>query len=188
MKLWFRLLWVLLSYRFRPPVKITDVGKHKFRVWPTDIDIFGHMNNGLYFSLMDVARFDLLKRTKAWGKCVEAKVHPVVVGETMTFRKELKPWQTFEVETGVLGWNNIAFFIRHRFVVNGQIYAEAAVRLRFLKSPKGTPSPDEVLEIMGGWDAPQPKLPDWIHQWEQSVGLPKGREDATSLWPNRKIS
>jgi acyl-CoA thioesterase FadM len=187
MKLWFRLVWVLLTYRFRPTLKISDVGKRKFRVWPTDIDIFGHMNNGLYFSLMDVARFDLLKRTKAWEMCAEVQVHPVVVGETMTFRKELKPWQTFEIETGVLGWNNIAFFIRHCFVVDGQIYAEAVVRLRFLKNPKGTPSPAEVLEIMGGWNAPRPKLAEWIHEWEKSVALPKGREAAPSLWPNREI-
>ncbi len=188
MKLWFRLLWVLLSYRFRPALKITDIGKRKFRVWPTDIDIFGHMNNGIYFSLMDVSRFDLLKRTKAWGLCVKAKVHPVVVGETMTFRKELKPFKTFEIESGVLGWNDIAFFIRQRFVVDGQIHAEAVVRLRFLKSPKGIPTPAEILEIMGGWDAPRPELPEWIHEWEKNVALPKGREDAASFWPDRKVS
>ncbi len=187
MKLWFRLVWVLLSYRFRPSLKFTDVGRRKFRVWPTDIDIFGHMNNGVYLTLMDVARFDLLKRTGAWGMCARAKVHPVVVGETVTFRKELKPWKTFEIETGVLGWNAIAFFIRQRFVVDGQIHAEAVVRLRFLKSPKGIPTPDEVLEIMGGWDAPRPELPEWIHEWEKSVALPKGREDTPSLWPGRRV-
>ena len=48
---------------------------------------------------------------------------------------------------------------------DGQIHAEAVVRLRFLKSPKGIPTPDEVLEIMGGWDDPRPELPEWIHEW-----------------------
>lgn len=187
MKLWFRLLWVLLSYRSRASLQISDVGRRKFRVWPTDVDIFGHMNNGIYFSLMDVARFDLLKRTGAWKRCVDAKVHPVVVGETMTFRKELKPGQTFYIESAVAGWNEVAFFIRQRFVVNGQIHAEAFVRLRFLKSPKGIPTPEEVLEVMGGWHAPRPELPSWIQDWEQSVALPKGREDSPSIWPGRQV-
>jgi hypothetical protein len=44
-----------------------------------------------------------------------------------------------------------------------------------------------VLEIMGGWDAPRPELPEWIHEWEKSVALPKGREDTPSLWPGRRV-
>ena len=87
----------------------------------------------------------------------------------------------------MLGWNDVAFFIRQRFVVEGEIYAEAVVRLRFLKSPKGTPSPAEVLEVMGGWQGDIPALPQWVSDWEKSITLPKGREAAPSLWPGREV-
>jgi acyl-CoA thioesterase FadM len=145
------------------------------------------MNNGIYLTLMDVARFDMLKRSGAWKACRKAHIHPVVVGETISFRKSLKLGQKFSIESGVLGWNDVAFFIRQRFVVEGEIYAEAVVRLRFLKSPKGTPSPAEVLEVMGGWEGEIPSLPTWISDWEKAITLPKVREAAPSLWPEREV-
>ena len=168
-------------------MKLHQVGVRQFHVWPTDIDIFRHMNNGIYLTLMDVARFDMLKRSGAWKACKKAHIHPVVVGETISFRKSLKLGQKFSIESGVLGWNDVAFFIRQRFVVEGEIYAEAVVRLRFLKSPKGTPSPAEVLEVMGGWQGDIPALPKWVSDWEKAITLPKGREAAPSLWPGREV-
>ena len=187
MKLWLRLVWAHISWRFRAPLKHWDVGSRRFHIWPTDIDIFRHMNNGIYLTLMDVARFDMLKRSGAWKACKKAHIHPVVVGETISFRKSLKLGQKFSIESGVLGWNDVAFFIRQRFVVEGEVYAEAVVRLRFLKSPKGTPSPAEVLEVMGGWEGEIPSLPTWISDWEKAITLPKGREAAPSLWPEREV-
>ena len=187
MNLWIRLAYALLSWRFRAKLDWQAVGRRNFRVWPTDLDVFRHMNNGIYLTLMDVARFDMLKRSGAWKACKKAHIHPVVVGETISFRKSLKLGQKFSIESGVLGWNDVAFFIRQRFVVEGEVYAEAVVRLRFLKSPKGTPSPAEVLEVMGGWEGEIPSLPTWISDWEKAITLPKGREAAPSLWPEREV-
>lgn len=182
MKLWLRLLWVLLSWRNRGYIDIWKVGRRTFRVWPTDIDIFRHMNNGIYLTLLDVARFDLLKRSGSWAALKRVGIHPVVVAETVSFRKSLTLGQEFDIETAVVGWNDIAFFIEQRFVVGGEIYAKAIVRLRFLKSPKGTPTPLEVIDAMGGWHAPVPVLPKWIGEWESAIALPKGKEPAPSIW------
>ena len=182
MKLWLRLIWAHLSWRWRPKATVADVGVRQFMVWPTDIDIFLHMNNGIYLTLLDLARFDLMKRASAWQRLKKQKVHPVVVQETITFRKSLTPWLRFNVETKILGWDNQAFFIGQRFVVKGEIYAEAVVKLRFLKSPKGTPTPNEVNNLLGGWPGAEPVLPAWVSQWNASVALPKGREQAPSDW------
>lgn len=182
MKLWLRLLWAHLSWRWRSKVTVADVGVREFMVWPTDIDIFRHMNNGIYLTLLDLARFDLMKRAHTWQKLKKQKVHPVVVQETITFRKSLRPWLRFNVETKIIGWDDQAFFIGQRFVVKGEIYAEAVVKLRFLQSPKGTPTPTEVNERLGGWPGEEPKLPSWVTQWNTTVALPKGREQAPSDW------
>ena len=182
MKLWLRLIWAHLSWRWRSKLKVSDVGVRTFLVWPTDIDIFRHMNNGIYLTLLDLARFDLMKRAGGWQRLKKQKIHPVVVQETITFRKSLTPWLKFNIETKILGWDEIAFFIGQRFVVDGEIYAEAVVKLRFLKSPKGTPKSAEVNEALGGWPGVEPKLPAWVAEWDKSVALPKGREQAPSNW------
>lgn len=145
------------------------------------------MNNGIYLTLLDLARFDLLKRSGGWKALKKAHIHPVVVNETVSFRKSLTLGQKFSIETAVVGWNDIACFVEQRFVCNDEIYASAMVRLRFLKSPKGTPTIDEVMRIMGGWNAPEPKLAAWISEWEEAVALPKGREAAPSVWQGREV-
>ncbi|NBY43970.1 MAG: thioesterase [Micrococcales bacterium] len=182
MKLWLRLIWAQLSWRFRGKLSVADTGYREFVVWPTDIDLFMHMNNGVFLTLLDLARLDLMKRAHAWQELKRAKVHPVVVAETITFRKSLTPWLKFGVETKILGWDETAFFIGQRFVVGNEIYAEAVVKLRFLKSPKGTPTPAEVNLLLGGWPKDEPKLPDWVIAWNQAAALPKGKEPAPSNW------
>ena len=140
------------------------------------------MNNGVYLTLLDLARFDLMKRANTWQRLKKQKVHPVVVQESITFRKSLTPWLKFQVETKILGWDEQAFFVGQRFVVKGEIYAEAVVKLRFLKSPKGTPTPNEINEMAGGWTAEIPQLPEWVIQWNKAASLPKGKEPAPSNW------
>jgi acyl-CoA thioesterase FadM len=63
------------------------LGLRSFRVWPTDLDIFNHMNNGKFLSLMDVSRFDVMLRSGSWKKFRKLNWYPVVVAETITFRK-----------------------------------------------------------------------------------------------------
>ena len=140
------------------------------------------MNNGIYLTLLDLARFDLMKRANTWQRLKKQKVHPVVVQETITFRKSLTPWLKFDVETKILGWDEQAFYVGQRFVVRDEIYAEAVVKLRFLKSPRGIPTPNEINEMAGGWNAPVPVLPDWISAWSKAASLPKGKEPAPSDW------
>lgn len=140
------------------------------------------MNNGIYLTLLDLARYDLMKRAHAWQDLKKLKVHPVVVMETITFRKSLTPWLKFGIETKILGWDDLAYYIGQRFVVGNEIYAEAIVKLRFLKSPKGTPNPEEVNAMLGGWQGEAPVLPSWIQDWNKAASLPKGKEPAPSNW------
>lgn len=173
-----------MSWRLRGKLKISDTGYREFLVWPTDIDVFMHMNNGIYLTLLDLARYDLMKRAHAWQDLKQLKVHPVVVAETITFRKSLTPWLRFGIETKILGWDEQAFYIGQRFVVKKEIYAEGVVKLRFLKDPKGVPSPKEVNEMLGGWDAVVPEIPEWVKRWSKDLALPKGKEPALSDWKN----
>lgn len=181
MNLIFRtILHRILSTR-RSALGIRDVGSISFRVLPTDIDILGHMNNGVYFSLMDIGRMDLMIRAGGWQKLAAKGYYPVMANETISFRKSLELWKKYDLETRVVGYDKKGVFVEQRFVVDGQIYAKAMTRARFLKRSGGTVSIDELIETIGG-DAPAPAMPDWVHEWANYVALPVSRVDAPSTW------
>ena len=182
MNLWFRLLYDLLTMRRRPAVDWQSVGKRTFRVWPSDLDIFRHMNNGIFLSLLDLGRYDLAMRSGIWQEWKKLGWYPVVVAETITFRKSLMPWQKFDLESKVIGWDDQAIYFEQRFVVKGEIYTKAIVRIRFLKRSRGIVSPAELLAQFGGWKGPEPTLEKWIIDWAAHTSLPKRKEEAPSLW------
>ena len=181
-KLWFRILYVWLTWRRRPKVAINEVSRLELRVMPTDLDVYNHMNNGIFLTLMDIGRYDQGLRSGIWQKWNKLGWFPIVVNSTITYRKALLPWQKFTLETKVLGWDDIAYYIEQRFVRDGEIYARAIMRGRFLKRSWGTLTPDEVMEGSGGWPGEKPVLPDWILEWSNNVQLPKGKEPAPSNW------
>ncbi|MEY2945602.1 MAG: hypothetical protein RL243_348 [Actinomycetota bacterium] len=181
MNLWLRLLWAFASWRSRSKLSVWDVGIRSFRVWPSDLDIFNHMNNGKYGSLMDLARLDLMLRSGTWQKLRELKWYPVVVAETITFRKSLAPWQKFEMETKVVGWDAEGFLVDQRFTVAGEIYCQTWVRLRFLKRPRGIVTPTELMDTLG-WPEDNREAPAEMLDWAKATALPKGKEPAPSVW------
>ena len=181
MNLWLRLVWALYSYRSRGPLKIWDLGVRPFRIWPSDLDIFNHLNNGKYGSLMDLSRFDLLLRSGSWIKLRKKHWYPVVVAETITFRKSLALWQAFTMESRIEGWDDEAFYVRQRFVIEGEIYAEAWARVRFLQNPRGIVTPAMFFETFGK-PTDSRQAPEWVLNWAKTTALPKGKQPAPSIW------
>ena len=182
MSLWLRLIWAYLSWRRRGPLELFSVGVRSFRVWPSDLDTFAHMNNGKFLTLLDLGRLDLFLRNRFWQKMKVKKWYPVVVAETITFRKSLVLGQKFEIESKVVGWDAISYYIEQRFVVAGEIYARAMVRGRFLSKAGKVLKPDEVMTAITGSTEPSPVVPKWILEWAETTSLPRGKEDAPSVW------
>lgn len=182
MNLWLRLIYEVLTWRLRTREDWHAVGRRTYRVWPSDLDIYKHMNNGVFLTLLDVSRYDLALRSGTWKKWKQLGWYPVVVAETVTFRKSLMPWQSFDIESKVIGWDDQAFYFEQRFVVGNEIYTKAVVKIRFLKRTRGILSPDEVIEGTGGWSESRPQLPEWVKTWNANTTLPKGKEAAPSVW------
>ncbi|MFM5952517.1 MAG: acyl-CoA thioesterase [Micrococcales bacterium] len=182
MKLWLRMIWAFNGWRFKSPLTIADVSKRTFRVWPTDIDAFNHMNNGVYLTLMDLGRFDLMLRAGKWQVFKKLGWYPVVVSVSIVFRKSLAPWTLFDIESKIIGWDHEAVFVEQRFTRDGEIYTRAFVKLRWLKKPRGIVTPQEVIDQAGGWPGEVPVLPAWINDWNEATVLPKGKEPAPSNW------
>lgn len=168
MNLLFRLFFLTFASARRGPVSIFGPCVTPFRCWFTDLDVLRHMNNGKYFSIMDLARVDLMIRAGLWKKLSQKGWYPVVVAETMRFRKSLKPLQKFNIVTRVIGWDEKAFIVTETFMVGDIVYAEAIIRARFLKRAGGIVLPAELLELAGESNATAPQMPDWVEAWNKA--------------------
>ena len=180
MHLIFRTFFVWLRRR-GPRLDPHDVGRIKFRVLPTDLDVLGHMNNGVYLSIMDLGRMDLLQRCGVWSRLIRAGIFPVMADETISFRRSLMPWQRFTLETRIVGYDAKAVYVEQRAVVAGEIYARATTRGRFVRKTGGTVGTAD-LAVVAGIDISGHPLPDWVARWAADVALPAARAAAPSEW------
>ncbi|RXZ47148.1 thioesterase [Agromyces binzhouensis] len=180
------LLHMLFLSRRKPTLGHYDIARTRFVTLPTDLDVNRHMNNGVYFSIMDVARFDMLVRNGVFGLMREKGWYPVVASETITFRKSLQLWQRFTIESRLIGYDERAVYVEHRLVrpdASGEpeIYARAFIRARFLRKAGGTVPVSELMEVFGTPPADD-ELPEWIERWGADVALPPTRAGAPSVW------
>jgi acyl-CoA thioesterase FadM len=117
MNLWLRVLHLVIASFFRAkldPVK--DVSCLTFRVWPHDLDTSLHMNNGRYWTLMDLGRTDIMIRSRLWRPILKHGWVPVVSAGQIRFRREMRLFQPFTLETRILTWSEGHVVMEHRLV------------------------------------------------------------------------
>jgi acyl-CoA thioesterase FadM len=125
-----------------------------------------HVNNGVYLSMLDAARLELMLRSGAFPRLKARGFYPVVAAETIRFRRSLRLFDRFEVETRVIGWDEQAFLLTHQFLRGSEVVAEAVIRSRFLKRGGGKATSTEVLELLGA-SGPSPALPEFVATWNE---------------------
>lgn len=120
MNLWFRLLWVLITARRRGRLTLPSDGSAlTFRVWPHDLDISFHMNNGRYLTLMDLGRLDVMVRSDLWRQVLRYRWTPIASAVTVRFQRELRLFQKFRLETRLLCWGTNLVVMEQTFVLDG---------------------------------------------------------------------
>lgn len=121
MNLWLRVLWLLLTAPFRPRIPAPfGVSVLHFRVWPHDIDTNLHLNNGRYLTIADLGRTDLLLRMGLIKLVLKEGLQPMLSGSAIRYRRELRTFQSFRLESCILGWRGTSFVMQHRFVIKGK--------------------------------------------------------------------
>jgi acyl-CoA thioesterase FadM len=180
MHLLLRTLFHLFRSRSRPKLGIWDTSSLPLRVLPTDVDMALHINNGMYFSLMDLGRFDLMVRSGMWAVMRRNGWNPIVGGETISFRKPLNLGAKYTIESKIIGFDERAIFFEQRMVSGGEIYARAYICAR-LVSQQGPVSNEEIFAETGAPPA-ELVLPEWIHEWRLNNSLPSTRRPAPHAW------
>lgn len=166
MNLWLRLLALLLTARLRPRADLFDTTSLRMTVWPGDLDLNLHVNNGRYFTMADLGRIDFMLRTGVARIALARRGRPIVGDAMAKFRKGLQPFQRFTLQTRLMGWNEKWFFIEHRFIRANRVAGMVVMRGLFL-APKGPIKPAELVAPFG-LPAESPALPDWVLAWSRT--------------------
>lgn len=162
MNLWFRLLWLLACTPFRPRLSVPlGVSRLSFGVWPLDLDINGHMNNGRYWTIFDLGRLDLILRTGLLRAVLKQRWAPMVGTGAIRFRRELRPFQRFVLETRLVAWTGTRIVLEHRILTGeGDEVATRALLLAgfYDRRARQFVAAQTLLDVVGAGHVESPPL------------------------------
>lgn len=111
-----------------PELEPLDEARLSFRVLPIDCDVYGHMNNGRYLTVMDLGRWNHVQRTGLLRLFRKNSWWPVLGAAQIEYRKELRLLQRYELVTRLAAWDGKWFWFEQRFEGDGHLFARAVVR------------------------------------------------------------
>ncbi|MBK1671704.1 MULTISPECIES: thioesterase family protein [Ectothiorhodospira] len=164
MNLYFRLLLLMITMRFRPRLGPLDESVLRMRVLPNDLDLNRHMNNARFLLLMDLGRVDLMFRSGMGRLVVQEKWMPVIASSMMRWRRSLMPFERFELRTRVLYWDDKWFYMEQRFVRQGRTVAIGLVK-GLIRCKGGHVAPERVFAKSLGFTPETPPRPTAIEDW-----------------------
>jgi len=161
-----RLLASVIRALPESPLHHLDESVVTMRVWPADLDTFGHMNNGRYLTLMDLGRNNIAIRSGLAKLWLKRKWSPLLGGATIRYRRPLEPFQRYELRTRILCWDDKWFYLEQRFTRGADVYAVAIVKA-LLMGPEGKVPPVEIFTSLDP-AAESPPMPDVVARWNEA--------------------
>lgn len=137
MILYFRFFWTLLravlaQRQGKAFDVIQGVSRLQFRAGILDCDFNMHMTQSRYAAFGDLGRIDHAIRSGFGSKVQQLRLTAIVGAIHTEFRREIKPFERFTLETRILGWEGSKIVCEHRYVVNRKgesvLAAKALVR------------------------------------------------------------
>lgn len=165
MNLYLRLLMLWIKMPWLPKLSNPlDIGLLRMRVLPNDLDIYLHMNNGRYLSIMDLGRFYITVKTGLLKLTVKNQWAPLLGSVKIHFLKPLTVFQKFELSTQVVYWDEKWFYIEQKIVSNEKLCAVALMKILFI-GKEGKIAPQQIIERMPN-AVERPTMPDVVKHWQ----------------------
>lgn len=161
-----RLVAVGISMLWKPRLTLLDESVITIRVWPNDLDLNLHMNNGRYLSAMDLGRMDLFARAGVLLPALRRGWYPLLGEAKIRFRRPLAPFAKYRLRTRLLGWDEKWFYGEQIFDRNGEQAAVALVR-GLLRGKEGNIAPDRIVAL-GGSAIASPPMPETVARWREN--------------------
>jgi len=148
-----------------PRLSYLDESVLTMRVWPSDVDSFGHMNNGRYLTLMDLGRNDLIVRAGAMKLWLMRRWTPLLGGVTIRYKRPLRPFRRYELHTQILCWDDKWIYFRQRFERQGKVYAVALLKGLLRHMHGGEKVPPREIPMSLGLSPESPPMPEAVTRW-----------------------
>ncbi len=148
MNLYLRLLLLWLATLGRPAEPRYMVSRLALRVWPNDLDLFAHVNNGRYLTLMDLGRLHIAMRSGLLKAMRKHRWHAAAEAIEIRFRRPLKLWQRYELVTEIVDWDEHWLLFEQRFESAGKVHARGLVKAQLRRGRERVPVA-AVLELVG---------------------------------------
>ena len=169
MNLYFRLFWTWLRALFKPAITIGDTIEMKLRVWPNDLDVNGHMNNGRYMTITDLALIEYFTRAGFLRVALKRGWRPMLGGSMISFRRGLKPFTVYTLRFTALCWDERWNYMRFEFLHRGQVMASGHAKGAIV-GRQGIVSSDETFGALG-LSAASPAFPASVLAWIEADRL-----------------
>lgn len=169
MNLYLRFILTLLKALSKPPIQIGETIELDLRVWPNDLDINGHMNNGRYLTLLDLAMIEYMTRAGLLKVALRRGWRPVLGASMLNYRKGLKPFARYRLRFTLLCWDERWSYMRFEFVCANTVMASGHSKGAIL-GKNGIIDSEEVYLALGVLDAPH-AMPAAILAWQEAERL-----------------
>lgn len=154
-----------------PGQGILDPSVLSMRVRPADLDVYLHVNNGVYLQMMDVARSAYIADLGGFPLLRKKRWYPVVAAQTVTYRRSLTLGQRFRITTRVVGWDPRVIYLEQRFTRGEELCARGLVAGRFLSRGSGERVPATAVAELLAPGVASPPLPSDVEQWARAIDV-----------------
>jgi acyl-CoA thioesterase FadM len=163
LNLYLRLLLAVLKALRAPRIMLSETVELTLRVLPTDLDLNGHMNNGRYLTLIDLALVTFFFRSGFARLCFSQRWRPISGGSVIHFRRALTLFQRFTVRFTLVAWDEYWSYGRFEFIRDGQVCASG-----FMKggtAGQGGLISNTAIYPMLGYEQASPPFPHDLSAW-----------------------
>lgn len=160
MNLYLRLLLLLFKRKMKQKPELFETAVLYLRVLPNDLDFNFHMNNGRFLSIMDLGRIELIKQRGLIKHMIRHRWAPIVGQAQISFYRPLNPFQSYELHTRLMCWDNKWAYFEQIFISKNKTIAVGHIK-GLLSSAQGTLNPDKVIKLLG-YENLSPACPEEI--------------------------
>ena len=164
MNLYIRLIKLFFKILFLKKQNTLAASVLDFRAWPHDCDLYMHMTNSRYSALMDLGRTHLIAKAGLIRKLLKKKFLLVPVSSELSYIREIKPFQKFQIHSQLIAWDNNYWFVEQRFMRGETIHALAMVRGLTLKTGNKIPF-QKVIDLLD-FEVEKPVTPARVLAWK----------------------
>jgi acyl-CoA thioesterase FadM len=161
--LYFRLLLTILKALRAPRIGPGEAVELRLTVLPTDLDLNGHMNNGRYLTMVDLALATVFIRSGFLKLCRSQRWQPIGGGSVVYFRRALTVFQRYTLRFTMVGWDELWSYGRFEFVRNGALCANGFVK-GAAAGRQGLVPNAEIYPVLG-YRQPSPAFPEDLQAW-----------------------